>query len=240
MRGTLARCFPEIAGQWHPTKNAKLDPEHIAPFSKKRVWWLCNKGHEWQTAVQNRTLSGSGCHKCSGYSEQIKCEYSKDKQWKRCNNCGKMLSIDDFRTRRKSGYWLNSVCKKCEARHVLQYRTMTVEGIVAEIIRRKKSVCKKEGLSFDLTKEWVLNRLEEICWKCELTGMPMRSLKADLDEKYTGFNWNSISIDRIKHDGGYTKNNVRFVLNQVNIFRQNGPDERMYDIAEALIRNRKR
>lgn len=68
----------------------------------------------------------------------------------------------------------------------------------------------------------------------------MRSLKADLDEKYTGFNWNSISIDRIKHDGGYTKNNVRFVLNQVNIFRQNGPDERMYDIAEALIRNRKR
>lgn len=94
-------------------------------------------------------------------------------------------------------------------------------------------------LPFDLTKEYLLNRLREIDWKCELTGLTMRSIKSSIDEKYSGFHLDSISLDRIKHDGGYTKDNVRIVLNQVNIFRSNGDDDCMYKIAQALLENRK-
>jgi hypothetical protein len=67
----------------------------------------------------------------------------------------------------------------------------------------------------------------------------MRSIKTSIDEKYQGFHLDSISIDRINHTSGYTKDNIRFVLNQVNVFRSNGSDERMYKIAEALLKNRK-
>jgi hypothetical protein len=63
-------------------------------------------------------------------------------------------------------------------------------------------------------------------------------MKTSLDEKYQGFHLDSISIDRINHKGGYTKDNIRVVLNQVNIFRSNGSDERMYKIAKALLEYR--
>jgi hypothetical protein len=46
-------------------------------------------------------------------------------------------------------------------------------------------------------------------------------------------------MDRIFHKGGYTKNNVRFILNQINVFRQDHTDEQMYMLAEALLKYRK-
>jgi hypothetical protein len=45
---------PEVAKQWHPTKNRDLTPDNILPFSTKKVWWLCEKGHEWQAPVARR------------------------------------------------------------------------------------------------------------------------------------------------------------------------------------------
>jgi len=47
-------------------------------------------------------------------------------------------------------------------------------------------------------------------------------------------------LDRIDPKGGYIKNNVRFIINQVNIFRQNGGDEKMYEIAAALLKFNKK
>jgi hypothetical protein len=38
----------------------------------------------------------------------------------------------------------------------------------------------------------------------------------------------------------YTQNNVRFVLNVINCFKNAGPDERMYRLAEALLQERDR
>jgi hypothetical protein len=206
---------------------------------KQKVKWTCDLGHTWIATLQDRIDSSSGCHICSGYVNQKKCEYNDDRTQKRCNNCNHMKDVASFRTRRRGGNWLNSVCRICEQNNVLHYRTMTPEGVVAEILRRKKHLCKKENLPFDLTKDYLLERLVKIDWKCELTRLPMRSVKSNIDEKYQGFQLDSISLDRIKHDGGYTKDNVRFVLNQVNIFRSNGDDDRMYKIAEALVANRK-
>lgn len=51
--------------EWHPTKNSQLSPDDVRPKSHKKVWWLCNKGHEWQSTVANRSL-GRGCPYCAG------------------------------------------------------------------------------------------------------------------------------------------------------------------------------
>ena len=57
--------YPEVAEQWHPLKNGSLSPNDIAPSSSKIVWWHCNKGHEWETTVSNRTgKQKSGCPFC--------------------------------------------------------------------------------------------------------------------------------------------------------------------------------
>jgi len=64
----LQAAYPEIASEWHPSKNDNLKPNELTPGSKRKIWWRCNKGHEWQAAVYSRTR-GSGCPHC--YKENI-------------------------------------------------------------------------------------------------------------------------------------------------------------------------
>ena len=60
--GTVA---PLLAKQWHPTKNGPLGPEQVSGGSVRRVWWRCERGHEWQAAIQSR-VAGHGCPVCTG------------------------------------------------------------------------------------------------------------------------------------------------------------------------------
>ncbi|MFC1745908.1 zinc-ribbon domain-containing protein, partial [Candidatus Riflebacteria bacterium] len=65
---SLAINNPELAAQWHPEKNGDLTPEQVTPGSDKKVWWLCEKSHEWMSTVSHRTL-GRGCPQChSGWT----------------------------------------------------------------------------------------------------------------------------------------------------------------------------
>lgn len=63
---SLADSHPEIAAQWHPTKNGILAPNDVTYGSNQKVWWQCPKGkdHEWQTTIGNRQKSS--CPICSG------------------------------------------------------------------------------------------------------------------------------------------------------------------------------
>ncbi|MCB9772233.1 MAG: hypothetical protein H6754_06745 [Candidatus Omnitrophica bacterium] len=56
---------PELAKEWHPTKNGKLESSDVWPSSNKRVWWICKRGHEWEASVNHRS-TGTGCPYCSG------------------------------------------------------------------------------------------------------------------------------------------------------------------------------
>jgi Zn finger protein HypA/HybF involved in hydrogenase expression len=62
---SLQAINPSMAKEWHPTKNGKLTPRDVAPFSNKRVWWLCSMGHEWPAKVANRSY-GDICPYCGG------------------------------------------------------------------------------------------------------------------------------------------------------------------------------
>ena len=70
----LSFLFPEVAKEWHPTKNDPLTPDMVTPGCNKIVWWLCSVcGHEWQTSVNHRTSKekATGCPKCA---QRIKME----------------------------------------------------------------------------------------------------------------------------------------------------------------------
>jgi hypothetical protein len=63
----LATIYPDVAKEWHPTKNGELTPFKITSMSKKKIWWQCDKGddHKWRTSVGNRILHQSGCPFCT-------------------------------------------------------------------------------------------------------------------------------------------------------------------------------
>lgn len=58
--------YPQVATEWHPALNGDLCPDDITAFSKKKVWWKCEHGHEWQADLNSRTRLKNGCPYCSG------------------------------------------------------------------------------------------------------------------------------------------------------------------------------
>ena len=62
---TLADLYPQIAAQWHPTRNGELTPEQVTPGLTTGVWWICAGEHVWQAGINSR-VRGTGCPYCSG------------------------------------------------------------------------------------------------------------------------------------------------------------------------------
>lgn len=48
--------YPNLAREWHPTRNGSKLPSEFLPNSHKKVWWQCSKvkKHEWETSVGHR------------------------------------------------------------------------------------------------------------------------------------------------------------------------------------------
>nr|AIF20246.1 hypothetical protein [uncultured marine group II/III euryarchaeote KM3_88_H06] len=69
----LSSLFPEVANEWHPTKNGNLSPDDFVYGSHKRVWWLCSNDsdHEWKTKIFQRTGKETGCPSCAKYGIDI-------------------------------------------------------------------------------------------------------------------------------------------------------------------------
>lgn len=62
---SLAELDPELAAQWHPTKNGPTTPETVTANSRKRIWWVCATcGNEWEASVYTRS-TGYGCKACA-------------------------------------------------------------------------------------------------------------------------------------------------------------------------------
>ena len=103
---SFATLYPEIAKEWHPTKNGTQKPNMYTYGSTYNAWWLCPKcGHEWQAEINKRVLQKTGCKKC--YLERIKenCpnnvviyQYSLDgefiKEWKSISEASRCLKIN--------------------------------------------------------------------------------------------------------------------------------------------------
>lgn len=63
---SLEAVNPQLAKEWHPTKNDGLLPKHVKPYSNEVVWWQCNKcGYEWKQSIAKRS-GGCGCPKEKG------------------------------------------------------------------------------------------------------------------------------------------------------------------------------
>ena len=66
LAGSLATNNPQLAAEWHPTKNGDITPADVTALSNKKAWWMCARGHEWQTSIANRNDKASKCPYCSG------------------------------------------------------------------------------------------------------------------------------------------------------------------------------
>ena len=82
----LEVLYPDIAKEWHPTKNGDLKPYQLTPYSNKKVWWLCYENHSFKKTVNKRTRRNQSCGYCSnrilGYGNDLASIYpSIAKEW---------------------------------------------------------------------------------------------------------------------------------------------------------------
>lgn len=75
----LQTLCPELAKEWHPTKNGLLNPSDVVPGSNKVVWWMLpyydertkkTFHFEWKAQIQSRAVYNSGCPYLSGQKIQ--------------------------------------------------------------------------------------------------------------------------------------------------------------------------
>ena len=50
----LSEKYPKLVKEWHPTKNGDLTPSDVTHGSNKKVWWVCNKNHDYEQKIVNK------------------------------------------------------------------------------------------------------------------------------------------------------------------------------------------
>lgn len=60
----LSSQAPHLVREWHPTKNNSLTPDKVIASTEQKVWWICDKEHEWETTVAHRFVQQQGCRQC--------------------------------------------------------------------------------------------------------------------------------------------------------------------------------
>ena len=59
----LATINSSLSELWHPTKNGKLTPHDVTPYSHMIVYWKCKNGHEWRKKVAEQNIYPQ-CREC--------------------------------------------------------------------------------------------------------------------------------------------------------------------------------
>ncbi len=109
---------PTLAKEWNYEMNGSLRPEHVLANSGKKIWWKCDKGHEWQATIAHRN-NGRGCPYCSGkkvlagYNDLATINPKLAKEWNYERN-GNLRPEDFTAGSHKKVWW------KCEKGHEWQ------------------------------------------------------------------------------------------------------------------------
>jgi DNA-directed RNA polymerase subunit RPC12/RpoP len=139
----LVTSQPQLALEFHPTKNYPLTASSISAGSNRKVWWLGNCGHEWETTVSSR-VNGNGCGECwkNSYVSQPEQEiydflmelgFSVDRS--RRDLLGNRQEVDLYVPKHKVGiefnglYWHSEQAGKASNYHQMKYEVAKKVGI---------------------------------------------------------------------------------------------------------------
>ncbi len=110
----LETLFPEIAKEWDYSKNKKRPSEFLA-HSNKKVWWVCPKGHSYETVIDHRTKKDpTGCPICAnrqllvGFNDLKSLFPELSKEWDYSKN--KTRPEDHISGTHDKAWW---ICPKC-------------------------------------------------------------------------------------------------------------------------------
>ncbi|MBU3717174.1 MAG: hypothetical protein FGM45_02575 [Actinobacteria bacterium] len=109
----LATTHPDVAAEWHPTKNGELLPRDVMGGTSRLIWWCCSLGHDWPAPPYNRVGLNSGCPVCAnktvlpGFNDLETTNPSLAGEWHPTKNKG--VSPSDVTAGSGKKYWWRCV-----------------------------------------------------------------------------------------------------------------------------------
>lgn len=183
--GSLRDVFPEIAREWHPTKNGDLSPSEVAAHSVRVAWWRCKRMHEWQSTVGKRTDKLSGCPYCTKQRPSelysLKKQFPKiARQWHPTKN-GDLRPEQVMPTTLRRAWWICFEDSSHEWESVICDRTSAGTGCPFCAGVRVCASNSLENVFPELAKQWhptkngklkpgdiVFGSAKQIWWQCDL------------------------------------------------------------------------
>ena len=113
----IGSSFPSLEKEWNSVKNFGLTFSSMGISDVMKYWWICDKGHEWQAAISNRTRGrngGTGCPVCAnrvivvGYNDLETTDPSISREWNTLRNSP--LTARDIVAGAAKKYWW--ICDK--------------------------------------------------------------------------------------------------------------------------------
>jgi uncharacterized protein YbcI len=218
---TLASKYPDLAKQWHPTKNEGLTPSDLSTGTKEKVWWQCQKDktHVWDAPISSR-VKGSGCPKCSGRDVTSKNSLFLNypelaKQWHPTKN-GDLTPNDVTAGSHKKVWWQCPEDESHQWAAVVKNRVGVGRGCP---FCSGQKVCITNSLSLlhpDLAKQWHPTKNGDLTPNDVTAGSSKKVWWQCL--KKPDHKWDAVIGDRVNGNGcpqcnlGWTPFNIRYFV----------------------------
>lgn len=141
---------------------------------------------------------------------------------KKCNHCKEWKLLQDFHKSVKQLYGVHGTCKTCRKKNA---RARYVTNPFKSLHRTKKSECKKKGIPYNLTEEYLKSIWTGVC--------PITNEALSIANK-VGEHHKSAWLDRINPDAGYVQGNVAFISGRMNRIKYNATVEEIELLLEWM------
>lgn len=218
--GMSPRIDYELWGQQEKLELIEVYPK----FLKKEI-----SGGELQDIFPNRTFDAikAYAYKLGITKKHMILDFGV---LRKCSVCKLEAKSEEdlilFRKSRLSKFGRINLCNKCARERNNENRQKRWMHYFYEIKRGK---CRRDGVLFNLTENYIRKLWNNQQGLCALTKIKMAKPYSREDKDFIG------SLDRINPRTGYTKGNIRWVINYVNALRGSKGDEFLYRVAKAIV-----
>lgn len=153
----LATTHPELAAQWHPTKNIPITPSQVTAGSHKKAWWLCDEGHSTFQEIRHRVKTNR-CAVCigrevvQGFNDLATTHPELASEWNASKNAATRVDQVSFGSSAKQHWWTCS--KGHDFRSAVAWR---VQGNGCPVCANRVILAGDNDLASEfasLAKEW--------------------------------------------------------------------------------------
>ena len=158
----------EIIREWNYVKNQNINPKYISIFSNRKVWWICENGHEWLASVSHRS-NGRNCPYCAGQKilsgfNDLQSQFPIiAKEWDLQNN---ELSPHEVNAKSNKKYWW--ICSKCGHRWITSVYIRTAMNCGCPECKKKTISHSTSKKVLNITTNTYYNSVKEAAVECGL------------------------------------------------------------------------